>query len=127
MFQVSGVPAGMPSPHWFGPLPADSQVVVPPGTTFQPWSVSSFLAAAMSNGNGLVVALAGVKSFFGTAGTGPYDGAAALRKTPLISAGWSCRCASAWRMYSCLMIELNEPVVFLKLNSMYSNPKAGYP
>ena len=42
-------PAAMPSPHWPSPVPGFSQVVVPSGTTFQPWSSRSFLAASGSN------------------------------------------------------------------------------
>ena len=65
------VPLGMPAPHWPAPVPGRWHVVVPLGTTFQPWALSSLAAPAMLNGYGLAVALEGVNGLTGAAGTGP--------------------------------------------------------
>ena len=46
--KLSALPAAIPGPH----LAGSTQVLVPPGTTFQPWLVSRALALAMLNGNG---------------------------------------------------------------------------
>src|ERR1700683_3558254 len=46
--KLSVVPWATPGPH----LAGSTQVVGPPGTTFQPWLVSSALALAMLDGNG---------------------------------------------------------------------------
>src|ERR1700735_4832831 len=46
--KLSALPWAIPGPH----LAGSTQVVGPPGTTFQPWLVSSALALAMLNGNG---------------------------------------------------------------------------
>ncbi len=43
-------PLGIPGPHSPVPVPGRSQTVAPSGTTFQPWPVSSFPAAAGSYG-----------------------------------------------------------------------------
>src|ERR1700733_8493878 len=46
--KTSVLPWAIPGPH----LAGSTQVGAPPGTTFQPWLVSSALALAMLNGNG---------------------------------------------------------------------------
>src|SRR5580700_11785080 len=70
------LPLGIPGPH----LAGSAQVVVPPGTTVQPWLDSSALALAMLNGYGpcpdLVAAWpAGDRNLLtGTLPTGPTVG-----------------------------------------------------
>src|ERR1700735_863361 len=44
--KLRALPAAIPGPH----LAGSTQVLVPPGTTFQPWLVSSALAFAMLKG-----------------------------------------------------------------------------
>src|ERR1700733_9329256 len=46
--KLRGLPAAIPGPH----LAGSTQVLVPPGTTFQPWLVSRAFALATLNGNG---------------------------------------------------------------------------
>src|SRR5436309_347919 len=69
-----GVPAGIPAPHSPDPDPGFWQVVVPPGTTFQPWAFSTDTALDGLNGYGAVVALAGAYGEVGADGVGPYAG-----------------------------------------------------
>ena len=68
---MSLVPAGIPAPHSPGPVPGFAQVLVPPGTTFQPWDFSRLPAALTLNGNGFFTAFSGVYGDTGAAGTGP--------------------------------------------------------
>ena len=42
----------MPAPHCPAPVPGSAQLVMPFGTTFQPWLVSSSLALVGLYGNG---------------------------------------------------------------------------
>src|SRR5580693_8988880 len=44
MLNVSGVPLGIPAPHWLAPDPASVQVSVPPGLIFQPCELNSCVA-----------------------------------------------------------------------------------
>ena len=46
-------------------------MLVPPGTTFQPWLESSCAAALTENGNGFVVALKLTSGLGGSEGIGP--------------------------------------------------------
>ena len=61
----------IPAPHSSGPVPGCWQVLVPPGTTFQPWLESSCAAALTENGNGFVVALKLTSGLGGSEGIGP--------------------------------------------------------
>ena len=54
----SGSPPGMPAPHSPEPVPERWQVVVPLGTTFQPWAPRIRPAASTLNGYGFTRACA---------------------------------------------------------------------
>src|ERR1700730_5188186 len=98
--KLSGVPAVIPGPH----LAASVQVVVPFGTTVQPWLVSRLLAWPGLNGNGSPFRpVADSHLVAGVAATGPTVTAPYPRIGPLMIAAWFIRHASAWRKYSCLM------------------------
>ncbi len=70
-------PTGIPAPHSSEAVPGLTQVVTPPGLTFQPWLESSLEAADTLKGYGSVLASVGVYGFEGVSGMVPYDGAAA--------------------------------------------------
>ena len=65
------MPAGIPAPHSLVAVPALEQVVLPFGTTCQPWVFSSETAAAGLNGYGGVTAFAGVYGVGGEDGDRP--------------------------------------------------------
>ena len=93
-------PASMPSPHWLSLVPGFSQVEVPSGTIFQPWSSRSFWAAAGSN---WYAQPSIVPTFSGDMGTGPQVGEAVPFQTLSDRVFWSMSCCMAWRMYFWLM------------------------
>src|SRR3974390_2276426 len=78
------------------------QVVVPFGTTFQPWLESSCCAVEGENVHGanemLLVSTSGVG---GALGIGPQVGSAVLYRKAWIQPCWSIRCWSAFRKYVC--------------------------
>src|SRR5579875_3091613 len=43
-------PLAILAPHWLAPVPGFWQTSVPPGVIFQPWSLSSFMAAETLKG-----------------------------------------------------------------------------
>ena len=78
------------------------QVVVPFGTTFQPWLVSSCCAVAGSNEHGLnEIADVSTSGLGGESGIGPQVGSAVLYRNAWIQPCWSTRCWSAFRKYVC--------------------------
>src|ERR1700733_3717731 len=91
--KLRGLPAVIPGPH----LAGSAQVLVPPGTTFQPWLVSSALALAMLNGNGPTPEASCAlpsddrNGVVGVLPTGPTVGTPYPRSGPSITAFWFVR------------------------------------
>src|SRR5260370_38314830 len=99
-WKLSGVPAVIPGPH----LAASVQVVVPFGTTVQPWLVSRLLAWPRLNGNGSPFRpVADSHLVAGVAATGPTVPVPYPRTGPALSASWVIMYPTAWRKYSCLL------------------------
>src|SRR5215472_17413940 len=91
----------IPAPHLAGSV----QVVLPLGTTCQPWLVSRALAAEGSYGNGLPDLSDGDR--YGVRGllpTGPTVSVPYPRSGPLMMASWFIRFSSAARKYCCWMM-----------------------
>jgi hypothetical protein len=66
------VPAGIPAPHWLGPVPGDAQVLVPLGTTVQPWLFRRDAALLGLYAYGFSLTSEDTKELAGSVGTGPY-------------------------------------------------------
>src|ERR1039458_8187779 len=98
-------PLLIPVPHRLGFW----QVVVPPGTTFQPWLDSSWLAVDGENAQGaLPIAEVLTSGLGGASGIGPHVRSAVLYRNAWIQPCWSIRCWSALRKYGCLKTYLTE-------------------
>jgi hypothetical protein len=68
-------------------------VVVPPGTTFQPWLVSSCFASEGENEHGVNgMADVSTSGLGGAKGIGPQVGFAVLYRKAWIQPFWSIRC-----------------------------------
>ena len=88
----------IPVPHSVGFV----QVVVPFGTTFQPWLVSSCWPSTVENAHGLNgIAEVSTSGLGGANGIGPHVGSAVLYRNAWIQPCWSIRCWSAFRKYVC--------------------------
>src|ERR1700729_2395334 len=87
------LPAAIPGPH----LAGSTQLLTPPGTTFQPWLVSRLLALAGLYGNGpmpeptCALPVGDRNWVAGVLPTGPTVGVPYPRSGPLITAAWLVR------------------------------------
>src|SRR5579872_4711568 len=91
-------PCLIPAPHRLGFV----QVVFPPGTTFQPWLVSSDCAVEGENEHGpSPIADVLTSGLGGDSGIGPQVGSAVSYRKAWIQPCWSIRCWNAFRKYGC--------------------------